>query len=58
MPAGDKEWLLERSNIRQLIRGADDVADDENMPKPVRQVFQDLEAVLQRLAKVLRQQDM
>lgn len=58
MVAGDKDWLLERSNIRRLSRGADDAAEDDNLPRQVRKEFQELESVLQRITRVLRQHDM
>ena len=54
MATADKDWLLVRSNIIRLMQGADDVAEDPDIPHNVRRYYNDLENLLADIAQALR----
>ena len=54
MATADKDWVLVRSNIIRLMQAADDVSDDQEIPREVRKNYGDLEVVLARIVQALR----
>ena len=54
MASIDREWIMNRRNIRSLQRAADAAGDDESTPRGLKRHFTDLEEILRRLDRALK----